>query len=115
MAGQNVELFLCTTLDSLSRPCHFSRWVATDLEKVKAAQKWPVPKSTKELRSFLVLVGYYRSFVHNFGIIAKPLTELLKKGVLFHWVAPQAQSFHALKDALISAPVLALPDFTKCF
>ena len=43
------------------------------------------------------------------------MTELLKKGVPFHWTELQSNSFEALKQALTSAPVLGLPDFTKPF
>ena len=76
---------------------------------------WLTPQSVKDLRSFLGLAGYYRKFVRNFGIIAKPLTELLKKNTLFIWTTSHDQSFQALKQALSSSPVLALPDFSKPF
>jgi len=72
---------------------------------------WPVPTSVKELRSFLGLAGYYRRFVCHFGMISRPLTDLLKKGAMFVWTSVQDQSF----TALTSAPVLALPDFSKPF
>jgi len=76
---------------------------------------WCTPQSVKDLRSFLGLAGHYRKFVRNFGIIAKPLTELLKKNTLFIWTTSHDQSFQALKQALSSSPVLALPDFSKPF
>lgn len=59
--------------------------VATDPDKVTAVLNWPQPRSPKELRSFLGLAGYYHRFVKHFGIISKPLTELLKKGIIFTW------------------------------
>ncbi|WVZ95116.1 hypothetical protein U9M48_040918 [Paspalum notatum var. saurae] len=89
--------------------------VATDPTKIDAITHWPSPQSAKELRSFLGLAGYYRKFVRNFSIIAKPLFELLKKGALFVWTTAHSSSFAALKHALSHAPVLALPDFSKPF
>jgi hypothetical protein len=53
--------------------------------------------------------------VRHFGIIAKPLTELLKKDQVFVWTPAHAEAFALLKTALCSAPVLALPDFTQPF
>lgn len=89
--------------------------VATDPDKILAVQQWPPPQSVKELRSFLGLAGYYCRFVRNFGVIAKPLSDLLKRNVPFHWTQLQQNSFEALKAALTTAPVLALPDFSKPF
>lgn len=51
----------------------------------------------------------------NFGLIAKPLTELLRKNTIFHWTSAHEDSFQALKQALVSAPVLALPKFSRPF
>jgi hypothetical protein len=89
--------------------------VATDPEKVQTVSHWPAPTSVKDLRSFLGLAGYNRRFVKHFGIITRPLNDLLKKGVIFSWTSVHDQAFQSLKNALISAPVLALPDFTKPF
>lgn len=61
------------------------------------------------------LAGYYKKFVKGFGAISKPLTALLKKGAMFVWAQPQEDSFQALKLALITTPVLALPDLGKTF
>jgi hypothetical protein len=89
--------------------------VATDASKISAISSWPIPQNVKELRSFLGLAGYYRKFVKHFGIINQPLTKLLKKNTLFIWTADQESAFVALKQALVSALVLALPNFNKPF
>jgi hypothetical protein len=60
-------------------------------------------------------VGYYRKFVCHFGIMARPLTDLLKKDTLFIWTSVHDSTFQTLKMALSSAPVLALPDFSIPF
>jgi hypothetical protein len=89
--------------------------VATCLDKVQPVANWPQPKNVKELRSFLGLAGYYRKFVQHFGIIARPLTDLLKKNTVFSWTSEHDTTFQTLKRALIQAPVLALLDFSQPF
>jgi hypothetical protein len=89
--------------------------VGTDPSKVSAISNWPIPANVKELRSFLGLAGYYKKFVRNFGIISKPLTELLKKNTIFLWTSEHDKAFSALKEALINSIVLVLPDFSKTF
>jgi hypothetical protein len=89
--------------------------LSTDPSKIQAIQNWPQPKNVKKVRGFLGLVGYYRKFVRNFGIIAKPLTSLLCKDIPFVWAAEHEASFQQLKLALSTAPCLALPDFNQPF
>ena len=50
-----------------------------DPEKVQAVAEWPQPRSARAIRGFLGLAGYYRKFVKEFGVVAAPLTALLRK------------------------------------
>ena len=59
--------------------------VAVDPSKVKDVFDWKQPQNVSEIRSFLGLAGYYRTFIENFSKISKPMTELTKKGVEFKW------------------------------
>ncbi|XP_004301249.1 PREDICTED: genome polyprotein-like [Fragaria vesca subsp. vesca] len=88
--------------------------VAVDPSKIECVEKWPLPKTIKALRGFLGLAGYYRKYVKGFGLIAKPLTSLLKKDG-FKWDERSTEAFEELKAALTSTPVLAFSDFSKPF
>lgn len=63
---------------------------------------------------FLGLTGYYCKFVQNYGLIAAPVTNLLKKGNLV-WTPLVDQSLDELEQAMVTTPVLALPKFAEQF
>ena len=83
--------------------------VGTDPDKIAAVRDWPVPQNLRQSRAFVGLCQYYRRFVPNFSGIAAPLHALTKKGARFEWTPACQQAFDQLKEALISADVLALP------
>ena len=89
--------------------------VQPDKDKISAIQQRPTPTTSKELRGFLGLSGYYKRFIWNYGKIAAPLIEFLKKEKAFKWTEATAAAFQSLKQALMSAPVLRLPDFKQTF
>ncbi|WVZ96328.1 hypothetical protein U9M48_041983 [Paspalum notatum var. saurae] len=59
--------------------------ITVDPSKVSAVVEWEIPSNVKEVRSFLGMAGYYRRFVNDFSIIAKPLSMLTHKNVKFEW------------------------------
>ena len=84
-------------------------------EKIKIVRDYPAPKSPKQIKQFLGLASYYRRFLKSFSTIAEPLRNLLRQDVPFVWSEACQKSFDTLKNALITAPILALPDFTLPF
>ncbi len=83
--------------------------------KVTAILQYPAPKTKRELRRFLGMVGYYRAFCKNFASVVSPLTDLLSSSKTFIWSPACENAFEAAKDLLCFAPVLAAPEFTRPF
>ena len=63
----------------------FEDGLSTGPENIRAVSEFPVPHDIKTLRSFLGLASYYRRFVTNFSVVARPLYALTKKEVPFDW------------------------------
>jgi RNase H-like domain found in reverse transcriptase/Reverse transcriptase (RNA-dependent DNA polymerase)/Integrase zinc binding domain/Integrase core domain/gag-polyprotein putative aspartyl protease len=115
-AGMKIKLSKCRfAAPSLHILGHVvsGKGVATDPEKIMAVEQFPVPKSVKEVQSFLGLCSYFRKFVSNFSWIARPLTMLLKKKQKWQWQHEQSASFELLKQRLVSAPLLGHADLNK--
>jgi hypothetical protein len=88
--------------------------VAMDADKVTAVASWPLPRSARGLWDFLGLAGYYHKFIKDFGLIAAPLTRLLRWDA-FAWDDDTQAAFNALKHALTTGSVLQMADFSKLF
>ena len=97
--------------------------VQPDPAKVEVVKNWPIPRTVKDIRSFLGFSGYYRRFIPHFAQIAEPLTSLLRgtaKGnyngkLPVEWAKEQEVAFQALKHLLTEPPILAYPDYTQPF
>ena len=81
--------------------------------KLDSIKHMPVPNSTKEIKQFLGLTGYYRKFVPRFADISRPLTTLMKKDKKFKWTPACQKSFELLKETLCGEPVLKYADTSK--
>jgi RNase H-like domain found in reverse transcriptase/Reverse transcriptase (RNA-dependent DNA polymerase)/Integrase zinc binding domain/Chromo (CHRromatin Organisation MOdifier) domain/Aspartyl protease len=89
--------------------------VEMDLIKVEGITKWLVPKTVKDVRSFLGFCNFYRAFIPHFSDIAQPLNGLTKKNYVWTWWPEQQEAFDTLKCACTSYPVLYTPDWTRPF
>ena len=84
--------------------------------KIIAINKFPIPSTQKQIKSFLGLVGYYRKFIKDFAKIAKPMTNCLKAGKRINVTDSEyKEAFNKLKLLIITEPILAYPDFSKKF
>lgn len=83
--------------------------ILPDPKKIRAVQQFPLPKTVRQIKSFLGLASYYRRFIKNFSKLAEPMNKLLKKGEPFKWDAKCDESFSTLKEKLTTPPILAFP------
>jgi hypothetical protein len=89
--------------------------ISADPEKVRAIVDWKIPRSVRQVQSFLGLANYYRRFVPRFSTIALPLTNLTKKGVDYKWTDECQRAFNSMKKILTSAPVLTMANPNQPF
>ena len=82
-------------------------------EKLESIRKMPRPKSAKEVKQFLGLIGYYRKFVPRFSDLARSLTNLTRHEVEFVWTDKCEKSFNHLRELLMQHPILRYPDPSK--
>ena len=84
--------------------------IGMESSKLNEIRQWPVPKNVEDVRAFLGLTGYYRKFIHKFSQIAAPLSNLTRNQTPFLWTSDEQKAFDDLKNAMVTGPVLAVPD-----
>ena len=86
--------------------------MSPDGRKVEAVHQWPTTATFQELKSFLGLASYYRTYVKDFADITAPLIQLTQKEQTFVWNPSCQNAFQLMKEKLTSAPILAYPHFS---
>jgi hypothetical protein len=87
--------------------------VSMDPVKVEGVKKWPTPTCVKDIQAFMGFANFYRRFILGFSNIARPMNDLLRKGVKWNWGEKQQKAFDELKERFTSAPILVMPDSEK--
>ena len=94
--------------------CHLKELRLIEL-KLQPQKNYQPPKNVKGIRSFLGHAGFYRRFIKDFSKLSKPLCNLLEKFFAFGFDDVCLQAFNAIKEKLISAPVMTVPDWSQPF
>ena len=95
--------------------------IEVDPKKTEAVQKWPVPKTVADVRSFLGFTNQYRKFIPKYAHVAGPLNELIsgnnskKKKKEVQWTPESQEAFEALKEHCCTTPVLDYANYKKPF
>ena len=89
--------------------------IQAEPEKNSTVNRYPVPKNTTGVKSFLGLCPYYGRYVQDFAKISRPLHQLTEKSKDFLWNCEAQEAFEVLKARLTSAPILAFPSMREPF
>lgn len=76
--------------------------------KVKDIHKYKEPKNVKEVQRFLGFTGYFRKFINNYALTAKPLSDLTRNDTKFIFGSDQKIAFETLKNKICKQPVLMI-------
>lgn len=85
-----------------------SEGIKPNPENIRAVQEYPVPDSAKKVQRFLGLASYFRRFINQFAVIAKPLYDLIRKNTTFSFGEKELEAFQKIKQKLIESPILAI-------
>lgn len=100
-------MFIFKRVNCLFGPRYKQRRLRPGERKIKAVADFPTPANVHEIRQFIGLASYFRKFVKNFAILARPLTHLTAKDVDWQWVEAQQRAFDELRQRLTTRPILA--------
>lgn len=90
--------------------------IQTNKQKIEAILKYPPPKTLKQARRLIGMVVWHDRFISQFSTLLSPVTDTLKNQNLpYRWTKEADEAFNEIKEALVNAPVLALPDYTVPF
>lgn len=89
--------------------------VSINEDKIETVKNYSRPTTVKAVKSFLGFSSCFRRFLKGYSDVAMPLRTLLKQSVKFQWTPECEEAFQKLKQALITAPILAMPDFNREF
>ena len=87
-----------------------TKGIQVDRAKIDLITDLPIPKSVRDIRSFLGHAGFYRHFIKDFSAIYHPLSHLLMKDAPFEWIEECQASFETLKTLLTTSPIVQSPD-----
>ena len=90
-----------------------STGIQTINKKVEAMVKMMPPNNTKEVRSFIGKVNYYRDMWYRRSHLLHPLSALTSPKVKFKWNDVEHKAFDEIKHAVAHNTLLAYPDFNR--
>jgi hypothetical protein len=89
--------------------------ISPNSDKVKAISEMSIPNDPKVLIRFLAMAGFYRRYIAGFAKRTHHLRELCKMDAVWNWKDIHSSEFNDIKNALISSPVMAYPDWGEKF
>lgn len=109
MAGLQLDIDKCefeTTQVKYLGLIMSHRGIEMDPIKIECIKSWNVPKNVKDIQAFLGFANFYRRFIRDFSLIARPLIELTKKSIQWDWSKDCQAAFEILKNEFIKSPIL---------
>ena len=83
--------------------------------RVEAIQQLSIPRSKRDIQSFLGKINFVRRFIPNFSELVKHIIVMLKKDEKIKWTDQERNSFEEIKKSIMETPTLISPNYTKVF